>query len=339
MSRYATVLMSVFNGERWLEDAIRSVLTQSFSDFDFIIIDDGSIDHSEHIVRSFSDHRIKFLRNDKQIGLPMSLNRGLEVSKGRYIIRMDADDVSLPLRFEKQIAFLDANQNIGVCGSWVQTFGDKCEILKAEENHKEIVTKLFFSNALFHPSVTIRRDVLSSHRLLYESGFTGSEDYRLWVRLAEVTEFANLQEVLLNYRIHRLQVTKMGGTSDRIRIELTERLIGREMNTVEKTLHRKVFFEQGVINEKDIRDLSHWMNILIEANRRHAFYIQPMFVDRLMNLKKFIYKKYLWDRMANDKYNNLKVFRFIFSNYEIMKNLTPTDYLLFFLSYLKMKSV
>ncbi|MCI5114377.1 MAG: glycosyltransferase [Candidatus Electrothrix sp. AW1] len=337
MGHSATVLMSVFNGEKWIEEAIKSILCQSFSDFDFIIVNDNSTDSTEFIIRSFFDKRIILLQNDSNLGLPTSLNRGIDFSNSQYIIRMDADDISLPTRFEKQISYLDEHPHVGVCGSWIQTFGEKCEILKAEKDHKKIVTKLFFSNALFHPSVVIRREVLQLHKLRYESCYPGSEDYRFWVKLAEVTELANLQEVLLHYRLHPHQVTKKGGSSEKIRIELTEKLIGRKMNSSEETIHKKIFFEQGEIFDKDINPTSNWINKLIEENNKKKYYNKLMFDDRLLALKRYHYKKYLFTISKESNMNLFKITIFFAFKNELMKVVGVRDYSIFILSYLKRK--
>ncbi len=112
-----TVLMSVYNGEKYLREAIDSILNQTFKDFEFLIIDDGSTDSSADIIRSYTDFRIRLIQNEKNIGLTRSLNKGLKLAKGEYIARMDVDDISLPIRFEKQVSFLDKYEDVKLVGS------------------------------------------------------------------------------------------------------------------------------------------------------------------------------------------------------------------------------
>src|SRR5258707_849690 len=118
MSPRVSVVMSVYNGEKYLGEAVDSILAQTFTDFEFIIIDDGSEDRSPELIEAYVDSRISFLRNEKNVGLTRSLNKGLQVASGEYIARMDCDDVSLPDRFAKQVAFMDANSGVGACGTW-----------------------------------------------------------------------------------------------------------------------------------------------------------------------------------------------------------------------------
>ena len=118
----ATVLMPVYNAEKYVAEAIDSILNQTFNDFEFLIINDGSTDNSLDIIKSYDDPRITIINNETNLGLSHTLNKGIELARGEYIIRMDADDISLSIRLEKQIEFMDSNQHIGICGSWIQTF-------------------------------------------------------------------------------------------------------------------------------------------------------------------------------------------------------------------------
>ena len=118
-----SVILPVFNGEKFLTESINSILNQSFKKFELIVINDGSTDNSYEYIKKFKDTRLSVINNDKNIGLSNSLNKGILVAKGKYIARMDQDDISLPDRLKKQVAFMDDNPGIGVCGTWLQTFG------------------------------------------------------------------------------------------------------------------------------------------------------------------------------------------------------------------------
>ena len=120
--------MTVHNGEKHLSEAIDGILNQTFKDFEFLVIDDGSTDGSADIIQSYKDVRIRFISNGKNLSVPVSLNMGLNLARGEYIARMDCDDISLPQRLEKQVQFMDANPEVGVCGTWLETFGRIKEI-------------------------------------------------------------------------------------------------------------------------------------------------------------------------------------------------------------------
>lgn len=200
-----SVVMTVFNGASHLEEAIRSVLAQTFTDFELIIIDDASTDESLSIVQGFADERIRIVQNEENLGLTKSLNKGISLAQGKYIARMDSDDLSLPMRFEKQVAFLNAHLDVGVCSSWVELIGEQAGIVWTyPEKHASIQADMLFESQLIHPAVMMRRDVLGEAS--YDERFSRAQDYELWVRLARRTHLANLQEVLLKYRLHSGQI-------------------------------------------------------------------------------------------------------------------------------------
>lgn len=197
-----TVLMPVYNGERYLHESIESILTQTFTDFEFLIINDGSTDRSIDIIQTYHDPRIKLISNDKNMKLIATLNKGLKLAQGKYIARMDCDDISLPTRLEKQFLFMERNTNIGVCGSWIQLLGiGEGHIEKYPTDSDDIQASLLFYCAIAHPTVMIRTEMLRKHNLEYDSKHLHAEDYGLWKRCSTLFPLANIPEVLLKYRI------------------------------------------------------------------------------------------------------------------------------------------
>src|SRR6185295_9135648 len=154
-----SVLMSVYNGEKYLKEAMESILNQSFSDFEFLIFNDSSTDSSREIILSYNDPRIVLIDNKKNIGLTKTLNKGISLAKGKYIARMDADDVCHPERLNEQVNYLDKNAEVAVCGTWVQ-FLNENEVVKLPTKKNEIKTLLFCNSCLAHPSVMIRKSFL-----------------------------------------------------------------------------------------------------------------------------------------------------------------------------------
>ena len=204
-----TVLMPVYNGEKYLHEAIDSILNQTFTDFEFLIIDDGSTDNSLKIIDSYQDFRIKTIKSDINKGLVYSLNKGLEIAKGEYIARMDCDDISLPIRLEKQIQFLNINSNVGIVGTWVQIINSQTKtetMWQYPSQDFAIRWELLFRTPFAHPSVMFRKDLVLSING-YDGSMTNVEDYDLWWRLSKITLLANLSEVLLLYRQHNNSVT------------------------------------------------------------------------------------------------------------------------------------
>jgi glycosyltransferase involved in cell wall biosynthesis len=195
-----TVLMPVYNAELHLREAINSILGQTFQDFEFLIIDDGSTDNSAAIVRSYSDPRIRFVQNERNLKLTATLNRGLDMAQGEYIARMDADDISLPERLAKQAAFLDANPSVGIVGTWAWAFGEARFKIPHPPDPERIRAKLLFDSALVHPAVLMRRSALDAHGLRYKP-LGHFEDYELWQRAARLFPLANIPEYLFRYRV------------------------------------------------------------------------------------------------------------------------------------------
>jgi glycosyltransferase involved in cell wall biosynthesis len=206
VSPKVTVLMPVFNGALYLREAMDSILRQSFADFEFLIIDDGSTDQSMSIVNSYDDSRINLLENGRNMGLVYTLNRGLDLAKGEFIARMDCDDISLPERFEKQLKFMERHPEVGVCGGWIEYFMGRQLVLKLPVSDAEIKKILPADNPIANPTVMMRTKVIKNQPIYYDPQYPYAGDYELWLRLAAVTCFANIPEVLLKYRIHPKQI-------------------------------------------------------------------------------------------------------------------------------------
>lgn len=196
-----TVLMSVYNSERYMREAIEGIFSQTFKDFDFLIINDGSTDSSREIILSYKDPRIRLIDNKKNIGLTRSLNKGLKLARGEYIARQDADDISLPERLEKQINFLDENKDVGIVGSSlieIDGEADKLYTLILATEDKEIRERLFLGN--YFGFEMFRKSVLEKVGY-YREEFRYAQDYDLALRIAEVSKIANIREPLYKYRV------------------------------------------------------------------------------------------------------------------------------------------
>lgn len=206
-----SVIMPAYNAEKYINEAIDSILAQTFTDFEFIIIDDGSTDSTCAIVESYSDSRIRFFKNEHNLGVAATLNRGLDLARGEYIARMDADDISLPTRFEKQAAYMDEHQDIVVCGTAYCMFGENIseQVIECTTDWRKAKAELLFSPCVAHPSVMIRKKILENNSLRYEEKYEGTEDYVLWWRIAQYGKIAALQNILLKYRIHNEQITEI----------------------------------------------------------------------------------------------------------------------------------
>jgi glycosyltransferase involved in cell wall biosynthesis len=204
-----SVIMSVYNCEKYLKESVDGILSQTFSDFEFIIINDGSADKSREILESYKDSRIRLFNNQNK-GLTKSLNEAIGYSNGEYIARMDADDISLPERFEKQIKFLDANPECAMCGTWAEFIDEDGKYLRdynTPVTDSEIKKEILFHNPFIHPSVMIRKSVFEKVGL-YDTSFRYAQDYELWTRIAIKFKTGNIPEKLLRYRLLKEGITK-----------------------------------------------------------------------------------------------------------------------------------
>ncbi len=200
-----SVLMPVYNTkEEYLRESIESILKQTFTDFEFIIINDGSTNNAKDVILSYQDSRIKYYEQENQ-GIAATLNRGLDLSQGEYIARMDADDISMPERLKKQTEFLDVHSDISVLGSWCEFF-PKQKVMKyiAEPKYLDFIKFC----QICHPAVMLRSNILKQYNLKYNSKYK-CEDYELWSRAIKFVKFYNIPEVLLKYRWHENNISKI----------------------------------------------------------------------------------------------------------------------------------
>lgn len=204
MKPTVSVLMPVFNGEQFLRPAMNSILNQTFTDFEFIIVDDGSTDHSREILNSYTDSRVRLICNESNIGLTDSLNRGLEAASGNYIARMDQDDISLPERLAKQVAFMDSHPEVGACGTWARDIDQTGKIIadRPRLTGERLDCYYWIPSPVIHPSTMMRSDLAG--RLRYDNTVGHVEDFDLWLRIVKAGyKLHNLAEYLFLYRVHQ----------------------------------------------------------------------------------------------------------------------------------------
>ncbi len=199
-----TVLMSVYNGERYLREAVDSILNQTFKDFEFIIINDGSTDKTQKFLYDYNDPRIKIINNKENIGLTRSLNKGLRAAKGEYIARQDADDISAPERLRTEVNFLEKHKNHAVVGTSVKIIDEDSVIiglLDRPTKDEQIRKILEIRNCINHGSTMIRRTYLNKVGQ-YDENMLRSQDYDLWLRVLKKYLLANIPEYLYLWRKH-----------------------------------------------------------------------------------------------------------------------------------------
>lgn len=204
-----TVLMPVYNGESYLCEAIESILQQSYTNFEFLILNDGSSDRSEEIIRSYTDSRIRLINNATNMQLIATLNRGLDQAQGKYIVRMDADDISLPQRIERQVEWLEKNPEYGLVGSWFEDFNgtDTIRTIKYSSDDTHIRIRHLYQTHIAHPTAVLRKSVIDKHNLRFDPDFVHGEDYAFWVQMSAYCKLSNYPEMLVRKRDHPQNVS------------------------------------------------------------------------------------------------------------------------------------
>ena len=316
-----SVLMPVYNAELFIEQAVKSILTQTLHDFELIIIDDGSNDKSVEIVTRLQDSRVRLYQNESKCGVAATLNRGLSLARGEYIARMDADDVSLKTRLEYQAQYLDSNPDIGIVGSWIRLFGDQLPLVEKTPVGSDILAAyLVFDNPLFHPAVMFRRSLIEKDGLSYDSVFNRTEDFELWTRAVNFTRLENLPIVLHKMRHHKQSVTS---TASDVMTDQTCKLLARQLKSlglsptaVEVSFHHAVSRGKRLQTRQDIDRAEQWLRLLRKKNSENGIHNPKMF-DLVVGM--------IWFRLCR---NSTPLGWWIWKKYrqfEVCKSYKPTN--------------
>jgi len=301
LSTAATVLMPVYNGEAYLKEAIESILSQTFSDFEFLIINDASTDKTVEIISSYNDPRIRLINNDENLQIAKSLNLGIKLSKAEFIIRMDCDDIAMPYRLEKQVKFMNDNPDIGVCGGFLNMFGIHSFIGQYPQHPQVIKCGMLYGCNISHPSVILRKSLFIKHNLFYDPEYLAAEDYELWSRAIKYMNFTNLEDVLLKYRTH---TEGMSAKYSEIQMQNSikirrNQLIALGINPTQQELELHELIAQKIIYP-GLANLSHceilsklneWINKIMRANNVSMIYDEQVLSYILNNLEQRV-KKY-----------------------------------------------
>lgn len=295
---FISVLLPVYNCEKYIFEAVESILNQTYTHFELLIIDDCSTDATLQICKSFQDDRIVIIEKEKNSGYTNSLNYGISIAKGKYIARMDGDDISLPERFKKQVTFLEANEDVVLCGTWLSIIGST-NVIKLPENHTDIKLGLLKGNCMAHPSVMIKKQILNELYVVYDILKEPAEDYDLWVRLLAIGKLHNLKEVLLNYRVHNMQVSQKREqqqleSSLKSRIQMLEYL-NYSFDNDELHLLKKIIASSILVTFNEIKSFLILKEKMILANADSVFDSNGI-QKYLSDLEKQSFKNYFVNR-------------------------------------------
>jgi glycosyltransferase involved in cell wall biosynthesis len=305
-----SVLMPVYNAEKYLNEAIDSILNQTFADFEFVIINDGSTDQSEEIILSYQDARIKYFKNEVNLKLIKTLNRGLDLVAGKYVARMDADDISELNRLQVQFDFMESNPEVGIVGAGFINFKDKStEISRVmyKPTHDEICFNQLYQIHLSHGTCMIRTEVLKINSLSFSLYYEHAEDFELFTRMSGFTKLANVQAYLYRVRHHEHEVSKLFAD---IQTQNSYRLIKREFEKIGYLIADNEIEDFILLNQyeyakinADCAQLQSFLEKLIFENSKTKNLNVNYFNDRL----KFLWFNYCYNTKKLRDYQASKI--------------------------------
>lgn len=273
-----SVIMSVFNTDpKVFKEALDSILGQSYDNLEILVINDCSEIQYEFI-HQYNDSRLVWIENDRNIGLTRSLNKAISICKGKYIARMDSDDISFENRIEKQVDYLERNSKIAILGTRAKEF-DGATRLKATIPNKPEYIKAYslFNCGIVHPTVMMRREFLEENRLTYNEAYRNSQDFDLWSRCMEFGDVVGeLPECLLYYRISENQISSISNNSQqkanarKIR-ENQIKLLGFSPTDTDSDIHNSL--SEGILHPGyGFADVKNWCKTIIEVNKKRRYY-------------------------------------------------------------------
>lgn len=293
-----SVIMSTCNTEEeFLKSAIKSILNQTLKEIEFIIVNDGGTNLP--IIEQFNDDRIVIINHEETKGLPFSLNEAIEKSKGKYIARMDSDDISKIDRLEIQKKYLDKNSNIDICAMFYKKFyQEKDFIINSFYSYKDIASQLFFRNVLAHPSIMFRRGFLIENELRYSLEYRYSQDFEFWTRCTQNGNISLIPRLGLYYRIHGNQIRS---SKKDMQKQLYDSVLIRNLNEIEldETYLKFIKMLNGnYLDNIDFIELANFIDLAIEKNNKIKRYDEKSF-------KKILYNAYFNLLLKNKKINFL----------------------------------
>ncbi len=320
-----SVILPVYNAELYIAASITSILNQTFGDFELLLYDDGSTDLTHEIISSFNDPRIVYTRFAKNSGYLPLLNKGLLASRGKYIARMDADDIATQNRFQEQVDYLENNPDVGICGSWIEFIGAKTGIVELPVSFEDIQHALFFGCPINHPTVMMRKDLLRKFNLSYNQQFYFAEDHFFFSQASHCFKLVNLPKVLLQYRIHHSQIgTAKWKEQFYVKCNIQTLLVTKPFNTYPPDDFEwllTVMNEQSTPSEAWLDKVRKVQQKILEENDKTKVYPQGIFknaVNQLFKLKvhRNLYNTYFQKYYNQKNYNLYLLYCFFKEKYK-----------------------
>jgi glycosyltransferase involved in cell wall biosynthesis len=312
-----SVIMSVYNSEKYIEETIESILNQSFTNFELLVIDDASTDNTLKLILKYKDKRIKLYKNKKNLGYVINLNYLMSQSVGKYIARHDADDISHKDRLYYQFKVLENDISIDVCGTSAISFGDKSRFMYVYQNNDYIRSQMFFANGLIHPTIMYKRELLNRFDFYYNNNYKPTEDYSLWTNLPTSVNFFNISHPLLKYRLHSSNASVI---NDNLINKINSiRYNYYKLNNIELSLDESIIISKFIFN----------LNVNIDVVTSYLNIYHRLTINKTFNSTKLknIYFLYIIKFLIKQRRFKKELFSFLYFNINISN-------IFFILSYL-----
>lgn len=310
-----TVLMPTYNVAPYVEEAIGSVLRQTFSDFELLVVDDASTDDTLARVRAIEDPRIRIAAFDNNVGLAENLNRGLALIDTELVARMDGDDIAEPYWLEHEVAILDSHPDIGICSGGFERFGTVKSLVRFPESHEDSMANMLFECSVIVP--TFRMSLYRDHGLRYSTEAFPAEDYRFWAECLRVTKIYNLQETLFHYRMHPTQICTARREEQQkkvaeVRLFMLEWL-SADFSEEEKHYYTGQFMAPQIASRQDYRERQAFCQKMVEKNRSVGHFDEAALRRRLDKHLTLTLYSTIVERYFNDGYSIPRYLRYLFA--------------------------
>lgn len=310
-----TVLMPTYNVAPYVREAIDSVMQQTYTDFELLVIDDCSTDNTIEVVRSIDDPRIRIFQNEKNVGLAENLNRGLSHITTEYVARMDGDDIAEPCWLEREVAILDNHPDIGICSGGFERFGTVKSLVRFPERHEDCMANMLFECSVIVP--TFRMSLYRDHGLRYSTYAFPAEDYRFWAECLRVTRIYNIQETLFHYRMHPTQICSARREEQQRKVAQVRRYmlewLSGDFTEEDQAYYTGQFMAPQIASKQDYQERKAFCRKMIEKNRSVGHFDEEALRRRLDKHLTLTLYSTIVDRFFNNGYSIPKYLNYLSS--------------------------
>lgn len=313
-----SIVMPIYNRQQYVKSAIDSILNQTFTNFEFIIVNDGSTDSTLEILQSYKDERLVIINNEVNKGIVYSRNRGLKAARGNFIGMFDSDDIALPNKFEIQHKFLTNNPEFAMVGAWVRWIDENGKLLKKKwklhKPDKYIPAIMLFRNYFVQSTILIKKEAIPQGG--YSTGFDIVEDSKMWFDVSRKYKVANIHKYLVHYRVHSGNISDMGEkhlTNSKKLFRYIFKTLDIDPTEEELEIHYSIKNNKPITNYNQLFEIEKWLLKIFEANLKTKNYDQYILQKVIFNRwTKVCYKAKELGFKAIKKYFNSPIFKHIF---------------------------